>query len=387
MAIRVLNAEQLDLLRTSLKERGLLMLPSIELTSKLEALADETPPAWAGDLAEEVELDMQLPEDRKGLALAIALALSADRDWTGATVFPDVNNAAGELLPYVTEDLRIRRIVDHAIVYGSLRSWKASLEVIYMLLLGDVRRIFQELSAKTLPARAVQLDRELPHGPIEASMGFLQALIPRLGECWGLDVRKDGARVMTEIAPLLAAEIRHRLVRPFRTIHLSVGEALSFDCAPDSLAISPGFENIQAGSKRNFNLTRGGAVLESTGEFRQQASAHQRVVARCLDTGAQIQLATFEGVRMTGRKCPLAVGQSAVLKAATAVAIDDWTCTCATGSCPRRHRLEGWNLASMPTAQTLGSFLWTAVKGPGKGFKLRSFVTGMLYAILCDGIE
>jgi hypothetical protein len=385
MPIRVLNAGQLELLRAALNALGLLMLPSIELTSKLEALADETPPAWVCRLARDVTVNTNLPEEHKGLALAITIALTLDHPWTGTAAFMNVSNATSELLPYTDQRLGIRRIVDHSIVYGARKGWAASKEVLYMLLLGDIRRIFQGLSAKGLPP--VRPDRQLPRGPIEASMGFLHDLIPRFSECWGLDTRKDGARVVTEIAPVLAAEIRHRMARPFRTIRLSAGELLVFERMIEQLTISPDFSCLQPGSKRNFHLTLGTVVLENMRGFRKEVKAKQRIIARCLDAGAQIQLATFDGNGMAGPKCHLDVLDKAVLTAQAACEIEDWACTCATGACSRRHRLDGWDLATMPTAQTLRSFLWTAVKGPGEGFKLKSFVTGMLYPILCDGIE
>jgi hypothetical protein len=66
--------------------------------------------------------------------------------------------------------------------------------------------------------------------------------------------------------------------------------------------------------------------------------------------------------------------------------LEAWSCTCGKWQCDKRHRLEGWDPGTLPPNASLRTFIWTAVKGPRPGFGLKSFITGMYYAVLCDGV-
>ena len=91
------------------------------------------------------------------------------------------------------------------------------------------------------------------------------------------------------------------------------------------------------------------------------------------------------GGSVGGRQATLKTGDFASIQFTTDSVLEAWSCTCGTWECDRRHRISGWNPLTASEEETLTSFVWNALKGANKGFNVTPFITGMYYALLCDG--
>jgi hypothetical protein len=193
------------------------------------------------------------------------------------------------------------------------------------------------------------------------------------------------------------------MLNTFKTFPLDAGDALQFTSREEHLEISPNLETVLAGCRRNFRVQSGKAILSGPKKFNHAVLAGQRLMIRGLDEGrAEIQLAHFvpnsHGGAIGGEKCSLDISQTALLTAVEPSDIEAWSCTCGTWRCDERHRLSGWNPGGIPPKASLQTFLDTAIKGPKSKkkegasnrqtaeFPLHSFITGMLYTLLCEGI-
>jgi hypothetical protein len=337
-----LRAKQLDL-------QGELLIGQIDKLASSENLGFALP------VIDELEKDL------KSRALAIALVLARpSRSWSGQVARRELQEIAVDLLPVWedpahTDRQKLRKTVDHVLVFGAHKDWPCALEVIFYWILSAV----------------------------EASLRFVAGLIPDLEECWGDPITLD--------APLLASLIQDRLLQSARRDHLSPGDSLQFSVTPECVDIDPLFQEILPGCRRNFKILDGEATLSAGDNFNHPVSAGQRLIVRASDEGeAAIQLAHVvpgsSGGSIGGPICGLRRGQFATLKALQHSTYEAFSCTCGTWQCDVRHRLTGWSPSILPPSASLRTFLWTAAKGPIAGFKLKGFVTGMLYALLCEGL-
>lgn len=267
---------------------------------------------------------------------------------------------------------QLQKTVDHAVVAGIRRGWPIPLDVLYALLLGPVGASVDFLRGRPVARGAV--------GPGQGGLECAGGLIPDLDCCWGGDFRED--------ANWAIGAMLHRLRQPYaRLPRMPQSRSIQIACNADGVSFGPKYFRMPAlsGARRNFRLTAGSAILQKNGAHFAYVAEGQRLMLRVLDEGtAQVVMAEPRGGTVGGRQLDLVAGDIASLQFTADSIVEAWACTCGTWECDRRHRLSGWIPDSDPD-ETLSTFIWNAVKGANAGFNLKTFITGMYYALLCDG--
>ena len=371
--------EDLQQVFHAVRDAGLLDMPGPYLLSHLERLASGNPPPGLAGIA--------LPGMRgnqRCLHLAIALAMVRPQAlWNSHDACAEFHQIASDLVTtwgtaHHTDAQKMRKTIDHVMAFGARQAWQGATEATYYTILGDPVRFVPGWPPHTsaLPAR-------LPIGAIEASLAHLVSLIPGLAACWGGPIESE--------ASLHTAYIQNRLLQPTSAHQLRPGDGIEFSSNPEGVHFNILFRAIPPGSSRTFLLADGSAALMGPRGFVEHVPAGQRLIVRALDEGdAEIQLAQFvpnpKGGAMGGRTCKLHDGEAAQLVAGVESMLQAWACTCGKWQCDKRHRLEAWDPRAIPPNGSLRTFIWTAVKGPTRGFELKSFITGMYYALLCEGV-
>ena len=362
----------------AVRDAELQNLPGPYLLSHLERLANGDVPSGLAPAT--------LPRmggNARSLHLAIALVMLRPKEqWSSTAACADFQEIARDLIATWeiaehTDAQKMRKTVDHVVAFGARQAWQAATEALYYIILGDPARFVLDW-----PAHNPALPERLPTGAIEASLAHLVSLIPGLAACWGGPIEFE--------APLHAAYLQQRLLQPRSSHKLLTGDELVFSSDPEGVRINVLFRDILPGSSRTFLLAGGGGTLRGPRGFDQVVPAGQRLIVRALDEGdAEIQLAqpvaNSEEGAIGGPTCKFHDGERARLVASESL-LEAWACACGKWKCDERHRLEAWDPRALPPNASLRTFIWTAVKGPTRGFQLKSFITGMYYALLCEGI-
>jgi len=371
------SKECLDSVFVALRNAGLLNCTGKALVAQLNELAEGKWP-------------VRYPEVCHGMAAyppSMALAYSLALLWPigewnakdARNIFEDLKQALEAGWNVVSQDSgqRLRRTVDHAIVYGIRRSWDPALDFLTTTLAGDIRRYRGPIGECVGYLRGRPLENA--RGAANPAM---DGLIPDLDLVWGEDFRND--------ANFHVAAILNKLLQPWIPLSFLPGEGIRFEwCGEERdqlVARAYSKKILLPGSKRNFKLKEGNATLYRNGKEYAKVDEGQRLILRVKDDGrAEIQLADFERGNVVGRVLRFHASQEAKLQFSTKGCLEAWNCTCGSWACERKHRMKGWDLKLLAKDETLASFLWTAVKGSSRQLHMKSFVGGMYYAALCNG--
>jgi len=392
VSVRVPTEACLDSIFTALQASGLERLPGARLLDLLNELAAERWPV--ADLA----CCDDLLEQPCFAALAFSLVLLWPPGQPHARVahakFLDLATgfeAVWDKVPH-NKQQKLRKIVDHLVVVGVQESvarsenWSPAMDVFYTLLNGNPRRYHGPIG------ECARFLRGNPIGPPgENGAQAMDGLIPDLDLCWQEDFRLD--------ANYHVAAIMNRILQPFIEWPTFVsGDFITFDWDDEREAVVveshwPSVPELQqdrvpVGARRTYRLKKGSAVLRRGGIEWAKVPEGQRMILRVMDhSKAQIQLAVPMGRdNIGGHILSFGPGDGVCLETLTdGTIIEAWSCTCGTWKCDKRHRLAAWDPWTMPAEMTLKSFLWTAVKGATAQLHIKSFISGMYYAMLCNG--
>ena len=373
------SKECLDSVFVALRNAGLLNRKGKALVAQLNELAEGKWP-------------VRYPEVCHGMAAhppSMALACSLALLWPigkwnvkkAKEVFEDLKQALEASWNVVSEDngRRLRRTVDHAIVFGTLQHepWDAALDFLATTLAGDIRRYRGPIGECVGYLRG-----RPPENARGAASQAMDGLIPDLDLLWGEDFRND--------ANFHVGTILNNLLQPWILLSFRPGDSIRFEwCGEERdqlVARAYSKAILLPGSKRNFKLKEGNATLYRDEKEYAKVDEGQRLILRVNDDGrAEIQLADFERGNVVGPVLRFNASQEVKLQFSTKGCLEAWACTCGSWACERKHRMKGWDLKLLAKDETLASFLWTAVKGSSRQLHIKSFVGGMYYAALCNG--
>ena len=369
--------ECLDSVFAALRDAGLLNRTGKALLPQLNELAEGKWPVRCPEVCH------GMAAHPPSMALAFSLVLlQLPGKWDAESAWIDYNEIKEALetaWKVVSQDSgrRLRRTVDHAIVYGIRRSWDPALDFLTTTLAGDIRRYRGPVGECVGYLRG----RPVGNAPGAANTA-MDGLIPDLDLVWGEDFRND--------ANFHVAAILNKLLQPWTPLSFQPGEGVRFEwCGEERdqlVARSYSKKILLPGSKRNFKLKEGDAALHRDGKEFAKVDEGQRLILRVNDDGrAELQLADSQRGNVVGPILRFNASQEVKLEFSTKGSLEAWNCTCGSWACDLKHRMEGWDPKLLPENETLASFLWTAVKGSSRQLHIKSFVGGMYYAALCNG--
>jgi hypothetical protein len=350
----------LDSIYARLRDEHLLDLSGNELLEQMDCLAQGT---WPFSIK---EVCPGLEEKRVSTALAIALAiLWPPGMWHAEEAQREFDRVAAGL----PETVSLRQTVDHATVCAVRVRWAPAYRLLTSSILGDIEKYRGPVGT------AIRFLRGYPvHGQLDG-------LIPDLDRCWGHAFTNDGNGHV--------ADLMHRLLKPVVSFQPKPGSEVEFTWEDNQVVVKPfSKEPVPAGSRRNYRLAEGAGELFKNEKHDSWVGTGQRLILRVFDDGeAELQIAYPKGGNVGGHKLKFKSGDDLRLRftAEADSEFESWNCTCGALDCDKSHRLEAWDPLTMPAKMTLASFLGTAIKGPSNSLKIKVFIQGMYYALLCDG--
>lgn len=370
------------LLFDALRAAGVLRLSGDALLLRLNHLAGQNWPVPVYDLCPDLKGKPHLA----ALALTLPL-LWPPGMWNTAEAVHEFRNLAADLQPVwdtgsLTDEDRLRKTVDHAIVSGIRRGWEPAKGVLTSMLLGDIDKYQGPVGACIGYLRGYPIPAKLK-GAEDKELHF-DGLIPDLDRCWGEDFRLDA---YSDVARLLNKLLQPAVPWQFRKGRQAEFRWVDGDC--EGVCVLPySREPVLPGSRRNYRLADGNAELLKNGAHFAFVATGQRLILRVFDDGeAELQVAQSRGGSVGGRK--LEFGRADDVRMSFCddqlSILEAWNCTCGALACDEQHRLPAWDPGKMSEKMTLASFLATAVKGPARELHIKVFIQGMYYALLCDG--
>lgn len=403
MPVYVPTEECLDSIHATLRALGLtyrpgsshLALLSIIATLKPEKFTERALLATLNGFAEKQRSENEdirrvnrlpycneLLQHPRSTALAFSLVLLWQGNWNRATARGKFREIADRLLnlwlaaPGHTDEQKLKKTVSQVLYCGIRRDLETpcescpALDVLYFAIRGAVGKAVYFLRGKPIFA---------PRGE-EGAAG--KEFRTHLDRCWEEDFA-DAAR-------LHAGDIRNRLCKPLVPWEVERDDFIQFKWSSDGdgdlIHIAPFSEEpIRAGSKRTLQLAGGTGILSKNGKGVHRIGQGQRLILQVRDDQkAVIRLATSEN---GGKQLQFGFNDDVklVFTGKPRSTFELWNCTCGTWHCDQRHRSESWDPVRLPRAATFLSFVYSAVNGPQPKLQVNSFISGMYYALLCDG--